>query len=83
MIWLYRLHSNYIKCLKIMILEVGVDLLDVHYHTMVYGWSYSKIRQMNIILLWRMMLFYVMDIKNKFQNWKVNLKTKIFYTMVI
>ena len=66
-----------------MILEVDVDLSDVLYHTMVYGWSYSMIRQMNIILLWKMMLYYVMDIKNKFQNWKVNSKIKIFYTMVI
>ena len=51
-----------------MISEVDVDLSDVLYHTMVYGWSYSKTQQTNIILLWKMMLFYVMDTKNKFQN---------------
>ena len=39
MTWRYHLRANYIKCLKIMILEVDVDLLGVHYHTMVYGWN--------------------------------------------
>ena len=39
MIWQYHLRTNYIKCLKKMILEVDVDLLDVHYRIMDYGWN--------------------------------------------